>query len=280
MYRADGRQRIVAGAPAALTWQGVDSSGEPADPGTVTVGVVRADGTVLLAPLTATTGTGTAVRSVALTASQTAALDWLTATWTVSGVVRAVTVHEVVGGVYMTSAALRAAEPSLSDATKYPAAKLLAARDRTERAFEAECYRAFVPRFRVATIRRGMPLPDTDIDAIRFVQNADTGAVVSYTHVAGSRLLDDVYTCEPLLVGYVYGEDAPPADLLEKFAKVVRYSLNATNSGIPDRAMSFQPAEGGNVTLATAGLGPWIYGIPDVDQVIHRHQWRKPPVTA
>jgi hypothetical protein len=180
----------------------------------------------------------------------------------------------------MTSAALRAAEPSLSDATKYPAAKLLAARDRTERAFEAECYRAFVPRFRAATIRQGGPLPDTDIRAIRFVKDADTGATVSYTHVAGSRLLYDVYTCEPLLVGYEYGWDTPPADLLEKFAKVVRYSLNATNSGIPDRAMSFQPAEGGNVTLATAGLGPWVYGIPDVDQVIHRYEWHKPPVTA
>lgn len=274
MSAAVGRQRIVSGAPAALTWQGVDSTGEPADPGTVTVGVVRADGTVLVAPLTATDGTGDEPRSVELTAAQTATLDWLTATWTVSGTVVASTVHEVVGGVYMTSAEIRAAEPSLSDQVKYPTSVLLAARDRTERAFEAETNRAFVPRFRMVTVRGGV-LPDTDIRTIRFVRDADTDATVSYTHYAGSRLLRDIYTSTPLVVGYEYGADTPPGDLLEKFARVVRHDLNSAKSGIPDRAMSFQPAEGGNVVLATAGLGPWIYGIPDVDQVIHRHRWTR-----
>jgi hypothetical protein len=40
-------QRIVRGAPATIRWQGVDQDGESADPGTVTVGVTRADGSVL-----------------------------------------------------------------------------------------------------------------------------------------------------------------------------------------------------------------------------------------
>lgn len=270
--RADGRQRIVAGAAATLTWQPVDSDGEPADPGAaVTVGVVRADGTELLPPLTATTGTGAAERSVALTAAQTAVLDWLTATWTVSGTVVATTVHEVVGGVYMTTARLRHDEPSLGDHAKYPPADLIAARDRSERAFESECFRAFVPRFKVATVDANGLLPDTDIRSIRWVVNEETGAAVTYTYVTDTQILD-LDSSVTVRVGYEYGWDAPPADLLEKFARVVRYSLNAARSGIPDRAMSFQPAEGGNVVLATAGLGPWIYGIPDVDQVIARHR--------
>jgi hypothetical protein len=271
--RADGRQRIVAGAPATLTWQGIDSNGEPADPGTVTVGVVRADGTVLIAPLTATTGSGDDPRAVALTAAQTANLDVLTATWTVSGTVVATTQHEIVGGVYMTTAEIRAAEPTLADEARHPTAALIAARDRTERAWEAECGRAFVPRFRVATARRGV-LPDFDIRAIRSVSDTD-GNTLSYSHTAGSRVLDDLFT-SPAVVAYEYGWDAPPGDLLEKFARTVRLALNASSSPIDGRAMSFTSPTGETQRFPTPGLGPWIYGIPDVDQVIMRHRVNVP----
>jgi len=272
--RADGRQRIVAGAPATLTWQGIDSNGEPADPGTVTVGVVRADGTVLVAPLTATSGSGTNPRAVALTVAQTANLDVLTATWTVSGTVVATTQHEIVGGVYMTTAAIRAAEPSLADEAKHPTAALIAARDRSERAWEAECRRAFVPRFKVTTVRSGV-LPDYDIRAIRFVQDAD-GGTIAYTHDAGSRVLTDLSTSDPVTVGYEYGWDAPPSDLLEKFARTVRHSLNAASSPLDGRVMSYTSPTGETQRFPTPGLGPWIYGIPDVDQVIIRHRVNVP----
>lgn len=271
--RADGRQRIVAGTAATLTWQPVGSDGEPANPGTVTVGVVRADGTVVVAPLTATSGTGTGERSVALTAAQTASLDWLIATWTVSGTVVAETVHEVVGGVYMTTTALRAAEPSIADTEQYTTAQLIAARDRTERAFEAETLRAFVPRFNVAVVRNGV-LPDTDIRAIRYVRDADTASTVSYTFRRDSRILD-VSSSSALEVGYEYGTDAPPSDLLEKFARAVRHSVTASRSGLDSRVMSQTTPTGEYQRFPTPGLGPWIYGIPDVDQVIMRHRWNR-----
>ncbi len=273
MTRADGRQRIVAATPATLTWQGIDSNGEPADPGTVTVGVVRADGTVLKAPLTATTGSGTAPRAVALTAAQTALLDWLTATWTVSGTVVATTVHEIVGGVYMTTAAIRAAEPALADEVKFPTAAVLAARDRTERAFEKECRRAFVPRFYVAAVDARGILPQPDIRMVRFVHNS-TGGDLSYTHVAGSRFLDGMSSAST--VGFEYGYDAPPSDLLEKFARAVRHSLTASGSGVDSRIMSQTTPMGELQRYAVPGLGPWIYAIPDVDQVIGRHRWNAP----
>lgn len=269
--RADGRQRIVAGAPATLTWQGVDSSGEPADPGTVTVGVVRADGTTLLAPLTATTGSGTAPRSVAVTASQTSTLDWLTATWTSAGTVVGITVHEVVGRVYMTSAAIREAEPSLSDPQRYPLATVLAARDRTERAFEKECRRAFVPRFAVATVDERGILPAADIRSVRWAKNTSSTAL-TVTHNTGSRFID--IGGQAGTVGFEHGMDAPPSDLLEKFARAVRHSL--TSSAVDVRAMSYTTPTGEVQRFPTPGLGPWIYGVPDIDQIIQRYRWTIP----
>lgn len=287
MSTHDGRPRIVAGATASLAWQPVDSTGEPGDPGAVvTVAVTRANGTVLKAAGTATTGTAANPRTVALTVAETAQLDWLTAIWSVGGTAVATTVTEVVGGVFMTVAAIRAAEPSLSDVVKYPVAMIAAGRDAAERAFEAETRRAFVPRFGIATVDWRGVLPEDNIRAIRFVRDAAGTDVTTYTRTGrildlGFRFAEDcgqwlerlTYT-----VGFEYGYDAPPGDLLQKFARVVRAGLNATKTGVPDRAISFQPAEGGNVVIATPGLGPWIYGIPDVDQVIMRHQWNKPAI--
>ena len=86
-------EQIVAATAASLTWQPTGSDGEPADPGTVTVGVTRSNGTVVLADGTATSGATSTPRSVDVTAAQTASIDWLTATWKVGATVVATTVH-------------------------------------------------------------------------------------------------------------------------------------------------------------------------------------------
>jgi hypothetical protein len=49
-----------------------------------------------------------------LTAAQTAEVDWLTATWSVSGVVVGETVHEIVGAPLITKAQLIEREPKLT----------------------------------------------------------------------------------------------------------------------------------------------------------------------
>lgn len=273
--RADGRQRIVAGAPATLTWQPVGSDGEPADPGTVTVDVVRADGTVLKAPLTATTGSGSNPRAVALSVAETANLDWLTATWTVSGTVVAETVHEIVGGVYMTTAAIRAQQASLADEVRHPTAALIEARNETERMLERELHRACVPRFRVATVHPSGMLPETDIRAVRWVVDED-GNDVTYTHVDGSRRVEVAHgRTRPVYVGFEYGLDAPPSDILRKFSLLVRRALNEAGSTVDARALSVTTPNGETQRFPTPGLGPFITGIPDVDQAIIAHRWTR-----
>jgi hypothetical protein len=74
--------RILINAPATLSVTFYDGGETAVDPGTVTVTVVRADGTTVVSAA-ATSGTGTSARTYTL-AAQTR-LDHLTATWTGSG---------------------------------------------------------------------------------------------------------------------------------------------------------------------------------------------------
>ena len=141
--------RVVRGSTATISFQGVDQFGEPADPGVVTVGVVDSFGDLVVAAGSATTGTGSAPRVFTLTPLQTSQLDVLTASWSSGGAVIGTTRHEIVGGVYVSVAGLRATEPALAEVAEYPSAKLVEAREQVEAMFEDACGRAFVPRFRV-----------------------------------------------------------------------------------------------------------------------------------
>ena len=147
-------QRIVRATAATLTVTLVDQDGEPSDAaGAVTVRVQRADGTDVLAAGTATTNpAGTGTYSVALTAAQTATLDLFTATWTVSGINVAVTLHEIVGGVYFTVAEARARDASISTSA-YTAEAVRQARAEVEQQCEMITGVAWVPRFRRASCR-------------------------------------------------------------------------------------------------------------------------------
>ena len=82
----DADQQILRGSAATLSWQNLDGNGEPAAPaGTVTVGILRDDGTELVAAGTATAGTGSDPRTYALAATANTLLDRLVVTWTDGG---------------------------------------------------------------------------------------------------------------------------------------------------------------------------------------------------
>lgn len=149
-------QRILQGAAATLTFRNLDADGSPVDAGgALTVGVIRADGTVLVAAGTATTHsvtpTNNGIYTVALTGVQTATLDLLTATWTEAGVSAHTTLHEIVGGYVFTIAEVRAFE-SLGDETVYPTAKVIITRADVEDELERLREAAFVPRYARLTL--------------------------------------------------------------------------------------------------------------------------------
>lgn len=285
-------QQILAGTAAVLSWQPVNSDGEPADPGTVTVGVTRSDGTEVIAPATATVGSGAAARTVAVTVAQTAQVDFLTATWTVSGATVATTVHEVIGAYLLTRAEFIAREPKMGATT---APSFSRHRRDADDFLKQETRRGLTPRFAVERIDAGRGgatriLRYPDLRAVRWAnQIGASGTVTALTAAqiasigpdgAGMATLRDgsVWLAGIVEVGYEHGYDRAPFDVVGAAAAYLRYLVGGGTSGVPVRATSYSDGQGGVTQLATPGLGPFITGIPEVDQMIESHRWSVPGI--
>jgi hypothetical protein len=282
-------RRILAGSPATLSYQFQDADGVDAAPaGAVTVGVKKADQSVLVAAGTATGGSGTAPRTLALAAVNT--LELLTATFTDAG---DGSTHEqdieVVGGYYFTVAQARAAEPSLADTASYEQAAVVAARREVEDEAERICARAFVPRFCRDVLdgsgRSALKTTNPDLRQLRSLRIG--GTLVDGVALDGLALADigvdragwlihpDSW---PAGVGnivpeYDYGWDRPPAELVKAAILRLRSRLNMPRSGVPDRAERIVLQEGATFTLAMPG--EFQTGIPDVDAVYWRYSNRQ-----
>ena len=281
-------QQILAGAAATLSWQPTDSDGVAAAPdGAVTVGIVRADGTVLVAAGAATGGTGTAARTYALTGAQTASLDLLTATWTDSGGGAAVTTIAIVGGYYWSPSQARAVDESLADTSRYPDAALIRVRRQTEDEFETLCCVAFVPRYRWlwlnGTGRTDILLPvrrPRIIRSARIYSDATTYTAFTSTELAALQTaLSGVVTRRDgqiwpagtlnIAVGVEHGHDRPPEDVRVASIRRARQHLNTFRSSIPDGAERWTTPEGTIVCRV---------GDPDIDAVLARHDLTTPGV--
>ncbi len=295
-----GRQRILRATTATLSWQPLDSDGEPAtsDPGTVTVGVTTSDGTVLVAAGTATSGSSTAERTYSLTPAQTADLDVLTATWTVSGTTVAVTTHDIVGGFYCRTDDIRDREPSTADRSRDTSNALVATRNEVECMIESACGGAsFVPRFATtwqhAVEVRDLLLPVPWLRAVRWLRiwsdnetyTALTDAECSAIPSADSGIARLPYHVTGRIeIGFEHGMDYPPLDLRRAAIAAMRDGAQVARSGIPARAMSMQMADGSSAVFATPGRsmgrdgGRWVTGIPSIDEVLARYDMSIPGV--
>ena len=289
-------QRVVRATAATIEWQGVDQNGEPADPGTVTVGVTRADGTTLVAAGTATGGSGTNPRTYALTVADTADLDYLTATWSVSGTVVGRTFVEVVGGVYATTAQIRSMDTVLGDAGQDTPDQLIRARQAAERMFESVTGAAWVPKFEVERIdgtgRFTLALHWPMLRRVRWCRiyttattyetlTADQLAAIPADD-AGVAVRTDGYVwpvgVSNIEIGYEHGADSPPVDMVEQLVLAIRKGARRFDNGLPEAATVIQFAEGGSATLATPGLGIWVTGIPSVDEMLRSYNRKTPGI--
>lgn len=281
-------QRILRGTAASLSWQNVDGDGENAAPaGAVTVGVVRDDGTTLVAAGTATSGTGALPRTYALTAANNTLLDLLTVTWTDAGDGSThVTYVEVVGGYYFTIAEARASDAVLVDVTKYPSPLITEKRREVEEEFEEICGVAFVPRYRKQVVSgpgaSRFRLDRKEVRAIRSVRDySDATNYVAWTAAELATLVlddDGLLTSRTgvtfyggdrnLVIAYEHGYSRPPAGIKRAAMERARYLMNKPKTGVPDRATSFSVAEGGTYRLDTPGA--LKTGMPDVDAELAR----------
>ena len=217
-------QRIQQLTPSTISEQWYED-GAVVDPGTVTVGITRADGSTLVAAGTATNGTGTNPRTFNLSATHTALLDTLRVTWTSSTKGTLTSVVEVVGGFLFSLADLRAVA---TDTVAYPVSKLSEARTYAESELEKAVGFALVPRYSRETITTsrqlgmtqpyvktgwpyvravrdatssGSPLDASQIAQLTFTQNFVFGYTWPYTGVWN-------WTTGVVVIGYEHGLDA------------------------------------------------------------------------
>jgi hypothetical protein len=295
-------KQIVLGAAATLTVQFTDSDGIPAAPsGVVTVGITKADGTVLVAAGTATvTPADTTTRTYALAAVNT--LELLTVAWTDAGDASVTTqLVEVVGGYYFTPAELRAFDTSTADGAQYTDAQIVDARRQVEEQFEQVCGVAFVPRYRRVRLTGdiiSIKLPDPmlrTLRSIRFYTGASTYTSGDVNAIAGVGVGDaedaragvatrfDLgwwvipLTTQSTVVEYEHGYSRPPS-LLKQAAMVYCRNVlnNLSRSSVIDRADSFQMIDGGVIRYAQPGRAGYHTGLPSVDQILDQYSMKVP----
>lgn len=268
---------ILKGTPATISITFLDGD-EVADPGVVNVTIDRADGTELV-PETAASGTGEEERTFALTASQTAQVDILTATWVSPTLGTGVTYHPIVGGFYVDLGTLRNAG-DLSDQSRFPDEVLDAARDWWLALVDDYCDQSFVPMFRLEEQWwRGGRLR-LDRPHVREVLSASIGGTAVDTSGWVATPTGRVYTsagANPsitapglLRIGYEHGHDYPDRELYDAGLRAMRAKLLEDRTGRPSRSLVISN-EFGTQRESRPGDGR-ATGYPDVDAVLNRRR--------
>lgn len=287
-------QRILRNVAATLSATFTDQDGVPAEPSdTVTVGITRADGSVLLAGGTATTVEASAgLRTVSLTAAQLPSLDHLTCTWTAASGEIATTHVGVVGAYYFPLTDLYALDgmSGLSDEA------MRVARQSVEEMVEERTGWVWCPRLEVETIDVGrfrgyngwlqcssqVSLATRPVRALRGVTVDGAAQTLTDWQFDAYGFLGWPYSAawpvtSPLVtVAYEVGEDRPPRQLVEALLGAARQSNLDVNSGVSPRALSFSN-EFGNINYARATVEN-LFGNPAVDAVLGFHDRRLPGV--
>lgn len=287
IQHADGGaivSRVLRGSPARLTVV-FDDDETPTDDGAVAVTVTN--------PAGGTVSTGSATSDAAGTYTYAlpaqADLAHLLVTWV--GQTRTLESRvEIVGGFYFSLSDARASDDALSDTSKYSTADLREARTVVEDEFDQILGVSYVPRVGRAYIVtdaprafNGFPPIVQLFPAVRTILSVTVDGVAWTTDQMAALYVDEYGFVEGLsgqkiVIEYEHGFDAPPLDLRRVALIRLRYNLTYSNSGIPDRATSFQPAEGGTYTLATAGRAGYSTGIPEVDAVLDRRSYKRPGI--
>jgi hypothetical protein len=273
-------ERILTDTPGTISnqWYSAD---DPADPGTVTVGITRADGTVLVAPGAGTGGSGVNPRTFTLTTAHTATLDLLTVTWTTSLLGESVTHVEVVGGFLFTLAQARL-DPDLSDQTAVPDALLREKRTIAEVELEHALGVALVPRYTRERISgNGRNLLQTTWAMPRVLRACSVGQITEVALTASAIaqikpfrfgwMRQDGWEdgVSNVVIGYEHGYDWPLGDVLNAALALTKRALSSpasSSSGIVIRAEAGQSS----ITYASpsAGASTRVFGIPDVDNYV------------
>ncbi len=271
-------RRIVRGSPGMLTATfylddaPVDLDADPL----VSIRQPDGDPVVIDAPTVRTDDGTYAYELVAQSGVMALSCEWTglrggmpVQTWTYA---------EIVGAEYFSLAELRKFDSVLQSTTKYPDAKLRAARLSVETEFEGICGRSFVPRYAQETLtgdgsgRVWLSNPDP----IRLISLSVDGE--AWVGASLRRPTDNLRVLDldsgvfargaPIAIEYEYGFREVPIRIKHAALKRAKYSLVADVSRIDERATTMNIPDFGNFVLATPGMRGSYTGIPEVDVVL------------
>ena len=256
------------------------------DAGAVTVGIVDAAGTVVVAPLTATTKAGSgATTSYSYDLAIQTAVSRLTVTWTRTDTGASLSDEvEVVGWHLFTVAQTRAWDGAvMASTTAYPLATILEERDRITDVLEHQIGFPPIQRYGSATLsgqgedriwlptHRVVSVLATTVDGAAF----DAGDLTDL-RIDGATLIRDaggVFACgdSNVDVHYCWGPDRPLADADRVGLFLLRDRL--VPADISPRVMS-QSNELGVAQFALPSAR-FPFGLPVVDQWVKDHDERR-----
>jgi len=187
---------------------------------------------------------------------------------------------EVVGGFLFTVPQVRASDTDLVDKDLFPADEIIRYREVVESEFEEMAGRSFTPRVRRVTFVsdgtgefvsltpdsqgiESVTVDGTPIDDISGWHVTRLGKIVAPDTVARGA---------EVVVTVRYGFTTPPAEVARVGMIRLRDLMVSESAGIPDRATTWQPEEGGTYRLATPGLSGFQTGIPEVDATVKRYR--------
>lgn len=280
-----------------LAVDGVPTDPDPSPGPQVTV--VDAAGTVIVTPaLAIAVGGGSGKLRFIVTPDKTAQVsEWL-ATWTFAqgGVQQSVTTfHRVVGDVLFTLGEARAYDGgALANSATYSDAAILAARDRIADAFAEICGVAFGARYaRELLDGDGSESVRVGSHRVLAVRSIRIRSGATWTALTAEEIDDVIVYPRGLLyretlgtfpagrrnveVEYEHGLQPVPAEIRLAALRLLRDQL--VKSPLDDRATS-QAGEFGTFALATAGRNGSYFGLPLVDEVLHRYRAERLPVVA
>lgn len=292
-----GSARILRGTAGVLEVT-VYVDGTATDPTVASVAVVDEAGNAVTVGAAALTGASSGKVTAAITPANTALVNNLTATWTltVSGTSQTFTTyHRIVGDWLFTEGEARAFDASaLASSSSYPDATILAARDRIADSFEEVCRVAFGLSYGREVLDGSGDvtqwLAANRVSAVRSIKYRARGetAWTAYTAAELADVLVDrngrleretlgsfLYGRRNIAIEYEHGWQPIPDEVKRAALWLLRDQLAGTD--LPRNAIS-QSSELGTFSLSVPGLRGSYYGLPQVDEVVKRYSHRLPGV--
>jgi hypothetical protein len=181
---------------------------------------------------------------------------------------------EVTGGPLFSVPQARNSDDFLKDAEAFPAQEIIDYRVTVEQEFERITGRSFVTRVKEFTFsaydsgEHIVLLPDAQgIESVS-VNGEDVSDLTGWSVTRLGKITHAAATGDEVTLRVRYGYVTPPHDIARVGMIRLRHLLAAESSGIPDRATTWQPEDGGTFRLATPGQGKWKTGIPEVDSTL------------